>query len=196
MKRVIMAKSIEEYSRRVESTLSWAKIAAEDLAKALSSESETEISELAKDLGYGSHLLEDSGSIVDVKINFLKRCIADLTYLANEAESCKASSISYPEVVNMLLDFCKKQGCACTKTTNDWSSDAYVLYPADVAEFSDLNKICKKISNEFGCEWDTPLGGSWTGHSSELQGISFHISIERDYQYDPSGKEKSIQLYF
>ena len=120
----------------------------------------------------------EEGDIVNL-IKGLSKSVADLAteYLENDTKD-KA----LPQVKE--------------KTKNDWSSDSYVVVPADEAEFKDLNRICKELTDQFGIKWDTPLSGSWTGHNGVLDGVNVHVSIERDYEFDPSGKESSIQIYF
>ena len=126
----------------------------------------------------------------------IKGVAGEVADLAEQYHESDKKDKALPQVREKIMSFLRAKGCPLSKTENDWSKDAYVLVPADTAEFKDLNRICKDLTDNFGVTWDTPLSGSWTGHNGTLDGISFHVSIERDYKFDPSGKEQSIQLYF
>lgn len=127
----------------------------------------------------------------------IKGVAGEVADLAEQYRNYVKKDEAFSPVKEKILNYLRSIGAPLTPTTNDWvNNEAYVIVPADEAEFKDLNRICKALSDQFGVTWDTPLSGSWTGHSAHLDGIQFHVSIERDYKFDPSGKERSIQIYF
>jgi hypothetical protein len=76
-------------------------------------------------------------------------------------------------------------------------SISYLILPADECYFEDLKTVASAVANDFDLKPDTGLiGGSWTSYEFKLYGVSFRIGFERDYEFDPSGKESSLQLYF
>lgn len=127
----------------------------------------------------------------------IKGVAGEVADLAEQYHESDKKDKALPQVKEKVLSFLRSKGYPLTTTTNDWSdNEAYVIVPADEAEFKDLNRVCRELTDQFDLKWDTPLSGSWTGHNTSLDGVSFHVSIERDYKFDPSGKERSIQIYF
>lgn len=170
--------------------LSRLAICAQALADAINAKTEAELRSAASNLPKYYRDL-DREQIIDKLVYYVN-------YLHEQYENERKIADAYPKVKQDLIDFLKDLGYAMTPITgkHDWGQEAFVIIPADKWEFKDLNIVCKQISDEFGNRWDTPLSGSWTGHSSQIDGVDFHVSFERDYDYDPSGKKMSLQLYF
>lgn len=187
MKRYIRAnKHIEQSSKRINQIA----ITARALADAIESTSEEELRAALSEQGRFIQKLPK-----DEAVNAL---FDQLDYLMEDYESEVAKGQEYPVVQADLVNFLKNKGYLMQKMNNkpEWGYEGWIIIPADEYEFKDLNKVCKEISDYFGNKWDTPLSGSWTGHGSSINGINFHVSIQRDYEYDPSGKSSSLQLYF
>lgn len=187
MKRYIKAnRHLDNSNERLEQIAATAQA----LADAIQSESDEQLRRALKDQGRYFQKLDRPKAI--------KALLDNLSYLQKDYESEVAKSQAYPNVQADLVEFLRSLGYSMKKVNGrlEWGDEGWVIIPADECEFKDINIVCKQISDQFDNKWDTPLSGSWTGHGSEIDGVRFHVSFERDYDYDPSGKERSLILYF
>lgn len=129
----------------------------------------------------------------------VKAVIDNIEYVSSEyfKESNSAKNVS--KVESMIVDYLKGLGYPMTKMDKPprGYSISYLILPADECYFEDLKTIAAAVANDFDLKPDTGvIGGSWTSYEFKLYGVSFRIGFERDYEFDPSGKESSLQLYF
>ena len=191
MKRYVKA---SRYREEADKYLKWIGVEAQTLA---------DICKAGGDVDKVRQIVEKSGNLWEKKraeegdITTLIRGMAgQIQDFADQYIQKNASADALPRVKEKVMSFLKSKGYPLTTTTNNWSKESYVIVPADEAEFKDLNRVCKELTDQFDLKWDTPLSGSWTGNNTKLDGVDFHVSIERDYKFDPTGKESSIQIYF
>lgn len=184
MKRYIRANS---YQNEADKALSHIKIAADALIKIAESEDDEDLGNAVQNLGryYRQY---DKAAALDSIIDQLEYLIEDYKEKAGKARML-------PFAKEELLDFCKTQGYSPVKLSkSDWGDESYRL--STDAEFGDHHKLCSAIQKKFGATFDTGLGGSWTAHSGNFDGIRFTVGFERDYDLDPEGKERTLQIYF
>lgn len=191
MKRYVKA---SRYREEADKYLKWIGVEAQNLA---------DICKAGGDIDKIREIAEKSGNLWEKKraeqgeiIALIKGIASHVQELTEQYIQKNASADALPRVKEEVMSFLRSKGYPLTTTTNDWSKESYVIVPADEAEFKDLNRVCKELTDQFDLKWDTPLSGSWTGHNTKLDGVDFHVSIERDYKFDPAGKESSIQIYF
>ena len=183
MKRWIRASKYANEASNIERKIQGA---AQALVDIIDSEDDEELAEAKKGLGRFADKLSRSESI--------QAAFQILNYLQKEYEEAVSKDTAYPAVEKDIVDYLKSQGYPMTKL--DSIEDAYVIVPADQAEFKDLRKVCQDLQDKFGVKYATGLSGSWTAHRTQLNGVPFTVGFEPDLDFDPSGQESSLQLIF
>lgn len=185
MKRYIKANKYRTEADKLEQHIA---LAAQRLADAINATDDSSVKNAAQGLGKFFERLDRS--------ELIKALLTELQSMADEYEANLSIDSDYDVVVSDLIKFLKDKGYAMepSKSGVKGYTESYIIMPADQCEFSDLNDVCNQISKYFDIKWDTPLGGSWTSHQSEMLGVRFRVGFERDYDFDPSGKEFSLML--
>ncbi len=182
-----------KYIDRAERDLKSIGLYGQALAKVAEANTPEEIQEAASLVFGGSVLkrLQDKQSAIEAIAYNLDYAVSE--YLSNaNAEKKK------PEVVSTIVAYLKGLGYNVTKmqTPPRGADESYVIIPADECAFEDLETVASEVSTTFGLKPDTGvIGGSWTSYQFNKDGVSFRIGFEEDKDFDPSGKESSLQLY-
>lgn len=184
MKRYVRA---NKYQDAADQKLNWILHIAEALPKIVNASNEAEYADAISNLGLFYKKLNKEQAI--------DAALEQIAYLAEKYREHSAQSASLPYVKDELLNLCREQGYNPQKLSKcKWGEEAYRL-DAD-AKFGDHHKLCKAIQDKLGVKFDTGLSGSWTAHSSNFEGVDFTVGFQDDYDLDPVGKARSLQIYF
>ena len=189
MKRVIKA---SKYSRRADKTEKWIGTYASILADVVNATNEEELhSALA---GAGSWFER-----VNSKKEAIKGLVDQLNDVCSEYLINSNANDNVDSVRDSIIDMLESKGYYLQKASipKKGSDESYVALQADIVEHEDLIDLASIISKEFGIKPNgMRIGGSWTSYPFELNGVRFDVGFEPDYDYDPSGKEYSLQISF
>ena len=189
MKRFVSA---SKYTNESNKTLKWLSNYALVLADVCNAETDEELAQAVSSLGYASKYML-------TKPDAVSSIMGSLTSISERYLTSVATGNMFPKVKEDLLVYLRGKNYPMTPISNvvRGFDESYVILPADECEHKDLAKVASAISREFGVKPDTGvIGGSWTSYQFDIGGVKFRIGFERDYDYDPSGKESSLQLSF
>lgn len=189
MKRMIKA---SRYSDKAEHYKSFLKFYASLLIEACDAETPEDFEKIADGLGRVGKYLTTQKTAIKYVVERLDDAASEYLLSANAEEKL-------PEVKDEIVSYLKGQGYEMTPLTKlpRGFSEAYVIIPANEAMFEDLKRVASDVSKNFGLKPDTGIiGGSWTSYQFNMDGIKFRIGFEDDLDFDPSGKEVSLQLGF
>lgn len=150
------------------------------------------------------YTVEELGSMFSYVTN-RKEAVHAIVDLINDVASDYLSAQNthdkMPDVRDYLLDYLRRLGYDAKhhKLNNPpyGADESYVIIPADECTHDDLKTVASAIAKGFGIKPDTGvIGGSWTSYQFKLDGVPFRIGFEEDKDFDPSGRESSLQLYF
>lgn len=189
MKRIIRA---SKYSQDADKNLKWLGLYGEALSKLSKATDLDEAKQALSNLGHwGNHVK----SIPDA----VKGVIDNMGFIASDYLLSTNADKRLPGVRDTIVDYLKGLGYEMTKmkTPPRGSDESYVIIPADECVFEDLKTVASAVSHDFGLKPDTGvIGGSWTSYQFKMDGVAFRIGFEDDRDFDPTGKESSLQLYF
>lgn len=190
MKRYVKA---SKYSDRAEFDLKLIRLYGQALSKVADADT-TEAIQEAVSLVLGRSVLK----YVQDKPSAIKAIVDDLDSAVSEYLLHSNAEQHKPEVISTIVDYLKGLGYNVTKmqTPPRGADESYVIIPADECVFEDLKIVASAVANDFGLKPDTGIiGGSWTSYQFKMDGVSFRIGFEADKDFDPSGKESSLQFY-
>ncbi len=191
MKRMITSSS-NTYSKDADKYLERLGIYGEALSKLSKAHSLDEIQQAVATLGKWS-------STITTMEAALESVMDTIDYLYTDFKKANNASNNFNKVESTLVGYLEGLGYDILKMTTPprGYSTSYVIIPADECTFEDLRTVAAAVANEFNIRPDTGvIGGSWTSYEFKLHGVTFRIGFERDYDFDTSGKESSLQLYF
>lgn len=188
MKRCIQA---SKYSKKADRALRWLSQAGQCLANVASAKDDFSAVEAFNDF-YNVGYVKTKKEAVE----FILNSISDI---GSEFLLSYSREASLPEVESAVVDYLKSLGydMAPMSTPPRGADKSYVIIPANECTHEDLKSVASAVSREFGLKPDTGIiGGSWTSYEFKMNGVSFRIGFEDDKDFDPSGRESSLQLYF
>lgn len=191
MKRYIKASKHSRYS--MDKDLKFIKMYGQALAEVVDAETLEEIQD-ALSLVFGKSVIKH----LDDKASAIKAIVDNIGFVTSEYLLTYNAEKKRPEVIETLVDYLKGLGYDVRKmkTAPRGYDDSYVIVPADECDFEDIKTVASAVAHDFGLRPDTGIiGGSWTSYEFKMDGVPFRIGFERDYDFDDSGKESSLQLY-
>lgn len=190
MKRYVKA---SKYSDRAERDLKFIGLYGQALSKVADADTTEDIQE-AVSLVFGGSALKH----LQDKPSAIKAIVDNLGYAVSEYLLESNAEKKRPEVISTIVDYLEGLGYNVTKmqTPPRGADESYVIVPADECVFEDLKTVASAVAKDFGLKPDTGvIGGSWTSYQFKMDGVSFRIGFEDDKDFDPSGKESSLQFY-
>lgn len=188
MRKVIKA---SKYSNTASKKLHYLGNVGEVLSRVANAKDEGEVEMAMSDLGgFYSKIFQKDKAIHEL-VELIDSLASDYL-LSNNADK------KVPEVRNTIIDYLKGLGYDMTKMSNPprGYDESYVIIPADECDFEDLKTVASAVAHDFGLRPDTGIiGGSWTSYEFKMDGVAFRIGFEHDKDFDPSGKELSLQFY-
>ena len=138
-------------------------------------------------------------SYVKTKQEAIEFILDSISDIGSEYLLAQNKESALPQVKSSIIDYLRSLGYNMTQMSNPprGADDSYVIVPADECTHQDLKTVASAVSKEFGLRPDTGvIGGSWTSYEFKMNGVPFRIGFEDDKDFDPSGRESSLQLYF
>lgn len=194
MKRLIRASKYSDKAVKHEKNIGrWAEILA-DVVNSTTSE------ELSAALAPAGKWFSD----ISTKKEAIKAIVDQIDNTTSDYLIESNADAALPEIRDKLEDFLKlTMGYDFIKLSKPPKGfdEAYVLERFDDATpysaRDSLREAASAVAKFFHIKPDTGIiGGSWTSYEFKLNGVAFRIGFEPDYDEDPTGDTRSLQIGF